>query len=192
MESQRLRKDIAAAQAGIAEGFESLLATFGPRLYGFFLKATGNHHEAEDLLGEISIRLVKNLGNYDHRGRFEPWLFRIAANMLRDRRRRASSRSTTFSLNASDDETMALEDRVSSNTAAPGHRIEVQEDVESLDEALNQLDDVTRQLIVMRHFGDMSFKEISQTCEMPLGTVLARVHRGLKSLRKMIGTQDES
>jgi RNA polymerase sigma-70 factor (ECF subfamily) len=57
----------------------------------------------------------------------------------------------------------------------------------ALNEALEKLDVTTRDMILLRHFGQMSFKEIGELLGSPLGTVLARVHRGLKALRRIMG-----
>ena len=88
MDESALTEAIAQAQAGRGEGFDALLDEYGPRLWAMFLRGTGDRHEADELLGEISLRLVRTIGRYRHSGRFEPWLFRVAANLLRDRRRR--------------------------------------------------------------------------------------------------------
>ena len=58
-----------------------------------------------------------------------------------------------------------------------------------LQAALERLDETTRQMILLRHFGQLSFNEIAELSDAPLGTVLARVHRGLKSLRQMMGAE---
>ena len=61
-----------------------------------------------------------------------------------------------------------------------------------MNEALNRLDPMTRQMILLRHFGEMSFKEIAGLFECPLGTVLARVHRGLRALRELMGGRNDA
>ena len=85
---------------------------YGPRLYGYFYRATGHHHDAEDLLGEMTLKLVRQLEKYDDRGRFEPWLFRIAANMVRDRIRRLKVRPRNVSLSVEDASGRKLSDRL--------------------------------------------------------------------------------
>ena len=60
----------------------------------------------------------------------------------------------------------------------------------ALDRALARLDETTRQMILLRHFGEMSFQEIAEFFGCPLGTALARVHRGLKALRDWMGNDD--
>jgi len=186
MNPQQLSETIAAAQAGEPVGFETLLEVFGPRLYGYFYKATGNHHEVEDLLGEISLRLVKQLRNYDHRDRFEPWLFRIAANMVRDRIRRRVSRPRTASLSASDDAGRSLADGLSGNEESVDSRLLAAEAGEQLSSAMQTLDETTREMVLLRYFGELSFKELADRFHCPLGTVLAKVHRGLRALRKVM------
>ncbi len=59
MDAQELRTTVAAAQAGDALAYRALLDAYGPRLYGYFFRATGSHHDSEDLLGEMMLRLVK-------------------------------------------------------------------------------------------------------------------------------------
>ncbi len=186
MDPEQLRQTIASAQAGEAEGFQTLLETYGPRLYGYFYKATNSHHEVEDLLGEISLRLVKQLKKYDHRDRFEPWLFRIAANMVRDRIRRLVSRPRPVSLSTTDKFERSLEDRLSGKDESVDSRLLASEASGQLDSALQTLDETTREMVLLRYFGELSFKELADRFHCPLGTVLAKVHRGLRALKKVM------
>jgi RNA polymerase sigma-70 factor (ECF subfamily) len=74
----------------------------------------------------------------------------------------------------------------------PGRPVEIDADIlagelsESLQVSLEELDVTTREMILLRYFGEMSFKELADIFECPIGTVLARVHRGLKALRKIM------
>jgi len=130
--------------------------------------------------------LVRTICNYEHRGRFEPWLFRIAANMVRDRIRRRKVRPTPISLSAQSDTGQTLGEQM------PGQVVDINADMlagelsESLQASLEELDMTTREMILLRYFGEMSFKELADIFECPIGTVLARVHRGLKALRKIM------
>ncbi len=190
MDSQQLRRTIAAAKAGRAEGYAALLEAYGSRLYGYFLRATRSHHDAEDLLGEITLRLVERLKSYDERGRFDQWLFRIAANMVRDRIRRAKTAPATLSLSLEDDSGRRLAERIAGDAPAAEAAVLAGEASRQLQAALAKLDDTTRQMILLRHFGQMSFKELADLFQCPLGTALARVHRGLRALRKHMSGED--
>ncbi len=186
MEPKRLEAIITSAQSGNAEGFTALLEAYGPRLFGYFYRATGSPHDAEDLLGEMMLRLVRMLKKYDDRGRFEPWLFRIAANMVRDRIRWSKANPQAVSLSAESESGQTLSEDVAGENMPVESGMAAVEMSKELAEALDKLDDTTRQMIVLRHFSDMSFKEIADLAGCPLGTALARVHRGLKMLRKLM------
>ena len=72
MDSEQLRETIVRAQGGDAEAYESLLNSYGSRVYSYFYRATGRHHDAEDLLSELMLRLVRTLENYEDQVRFVP------------------------------------------------------------------------------------------------------------------------
>ncbi len=192
MDPQQLREAIDSARAGRGAGFEAILNAYGQRLYGYFFRISRRHHDAEDMLGELMLRLVRQLKNYEHRGRFEPWLFRIAANMVRDRMRRAKTRPAPASMSAEDESGLRLTDRLPGAQDPADANLLAAEAAAELNEALDKLDETTRQMILLRHFGEMSFKEIAGLLGCPLGTVLARVHRGLRSLRGLMAGNDES
>lgn len=177
---------IARAQANQAEGYEQLLAAYGVRLYGYFHRATGNHHESEDMLGELMLRLVRTFKEYDDRGRFEPWLFRVASNMVRDRiRRKTASPPPTGWLGQSDGG--LADDEIEGPAEAVDASLTATETSLELKQALDRLDPTARDMIMLRHFGELSFREIAQLYGCPMGTVMARVHRGLKALRRLLG-----
>lgn len=189
MDSQELRQNIAQAKAGQAEAFENILTAYSNRLYGYFYRAVGNHHDAEDLLSDLSLRLVRQLQHYRHEGRFEPWLFRIAANLVRDRFRRSKARPGSVSLAAGSEDGNALADDLPASQPGVDAGLLGDEARLALQEALAELDETTRQMILLRHFAEMSFNEIAETFDCPLGTALARVHRGLKRLRSTLQEQ---
>lgn len=184
MDQQQLRKIVAAAKRGDAEAYRALLDAYGQRLFGYFLRATRSYHEAEDLLSELMLRLVRRLKDYDERGRFDQWLFRIAANMVRDRIRRIRAAPRAISISGRDENDGSLLDRLGERRPPIEARMLADEAHDELQEALNKLDDTTRQMILLRHLGQVSFKELAELFQCPLGTALARVHRGLRALRR--------
>jgi len=136
------------------------------------------------------LRLVRRLKSYDERGRFDQWLFRIAANLARDRIRRLKATPSIVSLSAEQQDRTPLAERLAGRERPVERRLEAEEASRRLAEALDKLDDTTRQMILLRHMGRMSFKELAELYGCPLGTALARVHRGLRALRRYMGAQD--
>jgi RNA polymerase sigma-70 factor (ECF subfamily) len=192
MEPDQLQATIVAAQGGAPEAYEALLEAYGSRLYGYFLRAVGNHHDAEDLLGEMTVRVVRRLKSYQDSGRFDHWLFRIAANLVRDRIRRLRVRPRVASLSAEGMDGASMADRLPGPAAAVDSGLTAAEASTALNRALDALDESTRQMILLRHFAEMTFKEIAAIYDCPIGTVLARVHRGVKSLRRIMEDDDRT
>ena len=180
-----LSLQIKQCQEGDRKALVWLLEEYGPRLWPYFLRSCRVEADAEDLLQELFVKLLENIKGYRHEGKFEHWLFRIAANLVRDRARRSKAnrpaQAKPYSLE-NNPEAIALV----SSEKDPSQRLLQAEQIDQLREALVQLPAVDREMILLRHYGQMSFKELADQFEMPIGTVLAKVHRGLKRLHKVM------
>jgi len=169
------------------KAFERLVDLYSPRLYGFLLRITGNREDAEDLVQEVFVRVVRTIRDYSHNGRFEGWLFRIATNLGRDRIRHLRRHCDVgpFAERTGDDATAGNGSNPDvQELAAPQRRMEFAEDLDRLQAAIQRLSEDERYVILLRHYGHMSFPDIAELLEAPLGTVLARAHRGLGKLRQ--------
>lgn len=186
MNEAALAEAIRGAQQGDATAFDRLVDAYAPRLFGFLYRLTGSRQEAEDLLQEVYLRLVRTIEAYTHEGRFDAWLFRIAANLVRDRVRKVR-RSGSFVSGTGDDGNGSMIESIEAESPGVDRRMELSEEVDALNRALAELPAAEREVIMLRHFSQMSFKEIAQATEVPLGTALARGHRGLEKLRKLMG-----
>ncbi len=176
------------AASGQTRAVDQLVDLYAPRLYGLLYRMTGSAADAEDLLQETFIRMLRALRDYRETGRFEPWLFSIAANLARDwLRRQGRSLVTATPGTAEQAETAIVSE-------APGvdQRLVQAEQVDRLQQALAELSEAERQVITMRFFSDLSFKEIAAALDVPLGTALARAHRGLKHLKARLEPADHA
>ncbi len=196
MDDAALAGVIHAAQRGDAAAFDRLVDAYAHRITGFLYRMTGSRQDAEDLVQEVFLRLVRTIGGYKHDGRFEAWIFRIAANLARDRVRRAKRApkfvavKTGGAIATGDpDETGSL-DRVEGSSEPADAEMERGEQIEALHTALAMLPETEREVMMLRHFSQMSFKEIAEMADMPLGTALARAHRGLARLREIMTAED--
>ena len=182
---------IARCRKGEAAGFVWLLEEYGPRLYSYFLRSTGSTADAEDLLQDLFVRLLKKVADYQHEGVFDNWLFRIAANLVRDRGRRQQRQSPaqTGPGREEDDYGPPLENLTARGPTA-AHAAELAEEIGRLQKALEELPRLDREIILLRHYGQMSFKDIARQCGIPLGTALAKVHRGLKTLNRILSNHE--
>jgi RNA polymerase sigma-70 factor (ECF subfamily) len=195
MDGETLAGLIRGAQRGAPESFDRLVDVFASRVFGFILRMTGSPQDAEDLMQEVFLRVVRMIGAYRHDDRFEAWLFRIAANLVRDRARRARRAPRLVSAQASGDDTgrtPSTMDELPGSPAPADARLIRAEEIDALNAALVSLTDAEREVIMLRHFGELSFKEIAEVMGTPLGTALARAHRGLARLREIMAAAPES
>jgi len=178
---------IARAQRRDPAAFDVLIERYGPCLYRYFYRVTGRRADSEDLLQELFVRLVSTIRQYEDTGRFEAWLFRIATNLVRDRIRRIrTSREVKPKSTESDWSDEALTQCADKFQPQPLDRLHRTEELDRLQRALNQLPEPERMVVLLRHYSQMSFREIADLMGTPLGTALARAHRGLTKLRELM------
>ncbi|MDD4890102.1 MAG: sigma-70 family RNA polymerase sigma factor [Phycisphaerae bacterium] len=192
MEPKELADLVVECKAGSSQAYEQLVALYSPRLYGYLLRLVGRPDDAEELLQEVFLRLVRSMATYRHDGQLTAYLFRIATNVVRDRYRRKQVRPHQVSESEAmtdDDESVGLGDHVAGDEPEPDSSLTQRERAEALNKALARLPEEQRQVILLRHFSEMPFNEIADLLKCPVGTVLARAHRGLKRLRELM--QDE-
>ena len=191
MSPEHLTNVIRRAQAGEAGAFDEMIDVFGPRLYGFLHRLCGSADEAEDLLQELFLRVVRSIGRYRHEDQFEAWLFRIATNLVRDQVRRLRRRPAHQSLHPPADRSeSAGEASVAllpdTSAASPERVLTQRDDIDRLQQALARLPVAEREVVMLRHFSQLSFQQIAEAMGTPLGTALARAHRGLAKLRTLM------
>ena len=170
------------------DALATLVRLYSPRLYGLFYRLTRSREAAEDLLQETFLRMVRTIGRYRHVGKFEAWLFRIAANLARDQARRRQRRGATMSWDeeAADGLAQELPQRVQD----PDEHLTGDEIAGRLVAGLEKLSQTDREILLLRHYSGLSFREIAELLGVPVGTALARAHRALERLRAELGTQE--
>jgi RNA polymerase sigma-70 factor (ECF subfamily) len=189
----KLKQVLREAAAGDAQAWRQLVTAFTPRIFGLLVKQCGDRDLAEEITQATFVRIVDKLGDYEEQGRFEPWLFRIAMNRLRDemrrRKRQAKPMSALAGPGGEADDPMAT--MVAAGEDQPLDRMQRDEQIVQLRRAIAQLAEADQQILELRHAGGLSFAQIAETLEQPLGTVLARGHRAIGKLRKLMEA-DES
>lgn len=145
---------------------------------------------AEEITQSVFATVAVKLGSgeYTEQGRFESWLFRVAMNRVRDHARRERRRvtSTDPSLLAEQPERGETRSALDSESGSMGSPTELSR----LREAMEQLTAADREVLELRHHGGLSFKQLSDLLEEPVGTLLARHHRALKKLQTLMASPD--
>ena len=175
-EGAELARIIEGCQSGDAESFALIVDMYAGRCYGYFYRLTGDRDLSEELLSELFVKLVEKIESYKG-GAFESWLFRVAANIFHDHLRVRQRRRKLLDARRAELELLPTGERRSHDHDDRIDRLQVQ---------LSRLDADTRELIVLRFYSGLSFKEIAESRSEPIGTALSKLHRGLKKLRELM------
>ncbi|MBM4017619.1 MAG: sigma-70 family RNA polymerase sigma factor [Planctomycetes bacterium] len=161
---------------------EALLTVFAPRVYGLLYRLVGRPDVAEDLTQETMLRAYRGLRSYRPEGKFRAWLFRIAVNLARDWIRR-QPRQASVSLEEGADPPVAA---ALGASAPPDSGVTRRERAARVEAGLARLSEADREVILLRYYGELAFKDIARATGEPIGTVLARAHRALRKLGDLI------
>jgi RNA polymerase sigma-70 factor (ECF subfamily) len=155
-------------------------------VYYMLLKMVNNKDDAEDLTVEAFGKAFKRLSQYTPNFAFSTWLFRIATNNCIDFIRR--KRKNTFSIDQpiEDDEGGEMVMDLRSDTLDPEEHIMKKQKVMMLRELVDKLKPRYKTLIEMRYFQELSYEEIAEQLELPLGTVKAQLFRAREFLYNVL------
>ncbi|MFT4598959.1 MAG: RNA polymerase sigma factor (sigma-70 family) [Bacteroidia bacterium] len=162
---------------------EMLINRHKDRIFTTIILIVKDSYIAEDLFQETFIKIIKNLkkGKYNEEGKFLPWAIRIARNMAIDYFRKMKRMPT---ITGSDGEDVFRKIRL-----AVDNREEemIRHEKEGMVRAvINKLPEEQRQVLILRHYGDLSFKEIAAMTGVSINTALGRMRYALNNMRKMM------
>jgi len=187
MEKQlQLQDDAALVQDyinGNERALEMLIKRHKLRIYNFIYSKVFDRDTAEDIFQETFIKVIKTLkrGVYNEEGKFLPWVMRIAHNLVIDFFRK-NNRIPTFDNSEEFDIFQLISD---GNPTAEKTMIEEQV-VEDLQNLIHQLPDDQKDVLTMRLYKDMSFKEIAESTGVSINTALGRMRYAIINLRKLV------
>lgn len=168
---------------GCNEAFDVLLLRHKDKLYSYILYIVRNNDVADDLFQETFLKAIMTLrqGRYKETGKFFAWLTRIAHNLLIDQFRNEKTEALIY-----DDEAEAAwrEGALLADTSREGElvREQVLNDVRRL---MDHLPASQREVVFMRFYQDLSFKEISEITGVSINTALGRMRYAIMNMRKM-------
>ena len=162
---------------------EMLINRHKNRIFTTIILIVKDSYIAEDLFQETFIKIINNLkkGKYNEEGKFLPWAMRIAHNMAIDYFRKMK-RMPTITDSSGDDVFRTIKIAVE-NREEQIIRTE-KEDMVCL--AINKLPEEQRQVLILRHYGNLSFKEIAAMTDVSINTALGRMRYALTNMRKIM------
>lgn len=170
---------------GEDELFATLVNRYRTRLFRFIGRYTNDAEDAKDVTQNVFFKVYGALDSYDSRFKFSTWIFRIAGNAAIDHLRRRKIRPISLDLppdSAGDERRLdPKEVRPDPLENLARHRLG-----EALDQAIEKLPDDYRELISLRHYGELPYEEIAELKGMPLGTVKNKLFRARQALRDLL------
>lgn len=176
---------ISRARQGEESAFAELLRRYRAPVFNLCLRMLKNRDDAEDLAQDVFIKVFAMLDRYDERYAFRSWLFKIAANQCIDfiRKNRVKLLSLDEPVSYRGDE---IEREFPDEGPTPADELASKELSELLREITDELPPHYRSMIVLRHQEHLSYEEIAQVMDLPLGTVKARIHRARAMMKEKI------
>ncbi|MEP0765028.1 MAG: sigma-70 family RNA polymerase sigma factor [Fimbriimonadia bacterium] len=172
-------------QANDLAAFDLIVARYKDRIYSYVRRMVPEDGEAEDVAQEVFVRAFQGIRRYDGRAGFTTWLFRIATNLCVDRSRYRRRRPQSLSLShPHGDGRLPLD--------PPDHRydperIVLQDEMNAVVErAIGKLSDKLKTVLLLHDTQNLSYEEIAQAVNAPLGTVKSRLFLAREQLREAL------
>lgn len=169
--------------SGDVNALETLVLRHKDKLYSSILFLVKDKFLAEDIFQDVFIRIIDTMrsGRYTEEGKFLPWAMRIAHNLCVDHFRKVK-RTPTIK-NSEDQDIFEV---LNFTEESAEDRLIKRQSHSRVREMLDKLPEDQREVIILRHYADMSFKEIAQVTNCSINTALGRMRYGLINLRKMM------
>lgn len=168
---------------GNLEALETLVLRHKDKLYTSILFLVKDKYLAEDIFQDVFIRIIDTMrgGRYTEEGKFLPWAMRIAHNLCVDHFRKVKRTPTIR--NSEDKDIFEV---LSFTSDSAETTMIKRQSYNRVREMLERLPEDQREVIILRHYADMSFKEIAAATNCSINTALGRMRYGLINLRKLM------
>jgi RNA polymerase sigma-70 factor, ECF subfamily len=164
---------------GEEPAFAVLVHRYQQELLHFLIRFSGSRAAAEDVFQEAFLQVHLSVETFDITRRFKPWLFTIAANKARDYLRRQARRSAaplSAPVGGPGDDKQEFIDLLQADLPMPSQNIEQAELQQRVRDAIAEMPDHLREILLLSYFQRFSYNEIAEVLGIPLGTVKSRLH----------------
>ncbi len=175
---------VARAVSGDVGAFNDLVVRWERSLYRFVARYLGDAEEARDVCQEAFIRAYTNLHRFRGQAKFSSWLYQIALNLCRSQFRRQQVRSAVSLDDTQQEHALRL---VGDAAGTPDARAIASERARVVRDALAQLPESQRTVILLKEYHGLKFREIAEILGVPESTVKSRLYNGLQSLAHSLG-----
>ncbi|MDR9418418.1 sigma-70 family RNA polymerase sigma factor [Gracilimonas sp.] len=172
-------------QNGKEMAFNELVYRYQNRLHNFLYRYTHNHQDCEDLVQETFLRVHKSKHTYERIAKFSTWMYTIALNLAKSlykKKQRMYKVPIHKDESDPDDRELLLED----STILQDDALHEKLSMEKLEQALMELPEDFREVVILRDLQQLTYEEISEITDTPMGTVKSRINRGRAQIQALI------
>jgi len=179
------RELIRRCLGGDRKAYQSLLMRYQDPVFNYCKRMLRDPAQAEDIAQEAFVRTMTRLEHYDERYSFSAWIFKIATNLCIDHLRKA--KRIAYSLDQEiDSREGSYRREVAGKEPDPSARTLAGEQMAMLNEAVAELPEHYRSILLLRHQEDLSYEEIARVLDLPIGTVKIRIHRARQQIKRRL------
>ncbi len=175
---------VARTRDGDVTAFNDLVGRWEKPLYKFVYRYLGDAEEARDICQEAFVRAYTNLDRFRGQAKFSSWLYQIALNLARSEFRKRGSRPM---VSLDEQETESHLRLVADDGIKPDESAVHGERSRALKRALDQLPDKQREVVILKEYHGLKFREIAEMLDTPESTVKSRLYHGLDTLAQSLG-----
>jgi RNA polymerase sigma-70 factor (ECF subfamily) len=182
---------IERAQKGDRAAFDDLIRLHERRAYQYAFRLTSNQEEACDVVSDAFIRVYSAIQNFKGNSAFSTWLYRIITNCFLDLRKKEKNKNYV-----SLDQTISgvdgdMERQIEDDRLGPDGEAERNQRERTMESAVSRLPEYQRAMIVMYHGEGLSYEEIAEALDLPIGTVKSRLNRARLQIREHLVKDSE-
>ena len=180
---------VRAVQDGDMAAFDQLVIKHKDKLFNMVYWLLGDYQETNDCAQEIFIRVFKSIKKFRFQSSFSTWLYRIAINMCKNRRKSSAYRWKKRTISLENPENPNQDNRsyeIQNGSPSPENRLEKKERIMLIRKAINALPQEQNRVIVMRDIQGLSYQEIADITGLNLGTVKSRLARARLELKNKL------
>ncbi len=182
---------IERCKKGENAAFDQLIRNYEKRVYNLAYRLSGSYDEANDVSMDAFIRVFQAIKHFRGDANFSTWLFRIVTNVYLDRRKCVKNRQHLSLEEYIELEENSVARQIEDPAPHPGQVAETNERNAALQKAVSALPDYQRAMIVLYHTEGLSYDEIAEALDLPIGTVKSRLNRARLVLREKLQSKLE-
>lgn len=169
--------------------FNELVLTYEAQVYRLAFRMLGNTEDARDLAQEVFVQVFRSIENFRGDSKLGTWLFRITVNLSKNQNKYLARRQKKLHSELDESlgvDTSGAEGVTAGETAQPEERAMAGQFERIIAASLAALDEEHRTIVILRDVEGLSYEEVAQIADLPLGTLKSRLHRARALLRQLI------